>query len=140
MERVTARLASLLSCAALFRSTLAFGFAFSHRRSETAKTAIGQIAEDAAFVFACGAPRSLFAAVNRVAKHLGYNRASTKKVYLKSVRLFFCTGLRVNAFDVGFRIRIRSFSHVNSDTKKFTLGGLGNRTTDFLFLVRATIP
>ena len=84
-------------------------------------------------MFTGRATRGFLAAINGVAKHLGYNRRPTKKVYLKSVRLFFCTRLRVNAFDIGFRIRIRSFSHVNSDTKEFTLGGLRNRTTDFLF-------
>ena len=126
-------LASLLPCASLFRTALGF----SHRRAETAKAAIGQIAQDGAFVLASGATRGLFAAVNGVAKHLGHNRRPAKKVYLKSVRLFFRTRLRVDAFDIGFGIRIRSFSHESSNTKNFTLGGIRDRTTDFLYLVRA---
>jgi hypothetical protein len=38
------------------------------------------------------------------------------------VRLLFGARLCVDAFDVGFGIRIRSFSHESSDAKLFTLG------------------
>ncbi len=86
---------------ALFRGAL-FGtaFAFSYRRTKTAEAAIGQITQNRAFMLTRYASGRFFATVNGVAKHLGHDCRSAKKVHLKPVRLFFCTRLRVDAFNI----------------------------------------
>src|SRR4051794_33905295 len=42
----------------------------------------------------------LFAAVNGVAKHLGYSRNSAKEMDLETVRLFTRFGLRIDSSDI----------------------------------------
>jgi len=49
-----------------------------------------------------GAARSFFATVERIAKHFCNRHSSTKEMHLKSVGLFFCARLRVDAPDVWF--------------------------------------
>ena len=125
------RLTALLRTATLFRATL------THRRAETAKAAIGQVPQNGTLMFSRCATCGFLAPVNSVAKHFSHDRASTKKVDLEPVRLLLGTRLGIDAFDVGFGIRIWSFSHESSDAKLFTLGELWNRTTRLFFLVRA---
>ena len=78
-------------------------------------SSIRQIGNRYALEFSRRTTCGFLAAVNRVAKHFRHNRPSTKKVDLEPVRLLLGTRLGVDAFDVGFGIRIWSFSHKSSD-------------------------
>ena len=145
--RICARLRGLLEriqpklrwkrLTALFRTATLFRAALTHRRAETAEAAIGQVPQNGALMFSRRTTCGFLAAVNCVAKHFRDDRASTKKVDLEPVRLLLGARLGVDAFDVGFGIRIWSFSHESSDAKLFTLGELWNRTTRLFLLVRA---
>ena len=93
----------------------------ARRKSLTSMTAPTRFRSRAAFAGALqrGAlelarcpPRALFPAVKRVTEHSCDRFFPAQKMHLKTVCLFFCAHLRVNAANVLFRIRIRSSSHV----------------------------
>ena len=70
-----------------------------------------QTAHSRVLEFPCGAARCLLATIDAVAKHLGYDFISAKKVDLKTMRLFLRASFCVDAADVRFRVRIGTFSH-----------------------------
>jgi len=58
-----------------------------------------------------GATRCFFSAKDRIAEHFRHGGAATEEMDLKSVGLFFCTHLCVDASDVCFVLRIRPAAH-----------------------------
>ena len=61
--------------------------------------------------FSRGTSRLQLTAIDAVAKHLGYDFISSKKVDLKTMRLFLGALLGVDALDVLFGVGIGSFPH-----------------------------
>ncbi|PYK18642.1 MAG: hypothetical protein DME55_06160, partial [Verrucomicrobia bacterium] len=70
--------------------------------------------------FSRRAPRLQFAAIDAIAKHLGYDFVSAKEVDLKTMCLFLRPRFCVDAANVRLRIRIRtSSSHETKLTEQF---------------------
>jgi hypothetical protein len=77
----------------------------------SAKYACRQIAHGRALKLPGGPPRAFLATVAGVAEQSRHCFPSTKKVHLKSMRLFLGAWLGVDATDVLLRVGISSFFH-----------------------------
>jgi hypothetical protein len=69
--------------------------------------------------FSRGTPRLQLAAIDAVAKHLGHDFISAKKVDLKTMRLFLGARFCIDAANVRLRIGIRTSSHESKLTEQF---------------------
>jgi hypothetical protein len=74
--------------------------AIAARLLKADKLSSRQTAQSRSLEFPRGIPRLQFAAIDTVAKHLGYDFISAKKVDLKTVRLFLRTRFCVDAANV----------------------------------------
>ena len=73
-----------------------------------------QTAQSRPLEFPSCTPRLQFAAIDTIAKHLGYDFVSAKEVDLKTMRLFLRACSCVDAANVCLRIRIGTSSHNES--------------------------
>ena len=70
-----------------------------------------QTSQSRSLEFSRGLSRLQLTAVDTVAKHLGYDLVSAKKMDLKTMRLFLRARFGVDAANVRLRIGIRTSSH-----------------------------
>ena len=73
--------------------------------------ALGSATHRRAFEFSCRTARACLSAEKRITKHPGHGIVSAQKMHLKTVGLFFCTYLGIDAADIRFRIGIGSSWH-----------------------------
>ena len=78
-----------------------------------------QTSQSCLLEFSRGKSRLQLAAIDAVAKHLGYDSISSKKVDLKTMRLFLGARFCVDAANVRLRIGIRTSSHESKLTEQF---------------------
>jgi hypothetical protein len=85
--------------------------AVAARLLKSDKLSSRQAAQSRLFEFPRGTLRLQFAAIDTIAKHLGYDFISAKEVDLKTMRLFLRARFCVDAANVCLRVRIRTSSH-----------------------------
>jgi hypothetical protein len=92
------------------KSTVRKTAAIASRSLKSDKLSSRQTAQGGSLELPRGTSRSLFVAIDAIAKHLRYDFISAKEVDLKSMRLFLRARFCVDAADVRLRIRIRTSS------------------------------
>ena len=85
--------------------------AIAARLLKSDKLSPRQTPQSCSLEFPRGTLRLQLAAIDAIAKHLGYDFISAKEVDLKTMRLFFRARFCVDAANVRLRIRIRTSSH-----------------------------
>src|SRR5882724_5261234 len=88
--------------------------AVAARLLKSDKLSPGQTAQSRSLEFPRGTLRLQFAAIDTIAKHLGYDFISAKEMDLKTMRLFLRARFCVDAPNVCLRIRIGTSSHNES--------------------------
>jgi hypothetical protein len=84
------------------------------RLLESDKLSSRQTAQSRSLEFLRGTLRLQFAAIDTIAKHLGYDFISAKEMDLKAMRLFLRARFCVDATNVCLRVRIGTSSHNES--------------------------
>ena len=88
--------------------------AVATRLLKSDKLSSRQTAQSRLLEFPRGTLRLQFAAIDTIAKHLGYDFISAKEMDLKTMRLFLRARFGVDAANVCLRIRIGTSSHNES--------------------------
>ena len=92
--------------------------AVAARSLKSDKLSSRQTAQSRSLKFPRGMLRLEFASIDTIAKHLGYDFISAKKVDLKTMRLLLRARFCVDAANVRLRITIRTSSHEAKLTKQ----------------------
>jgi hypothetical protein len=99
--------------------------------------ASGEFGHRTVLELSSSATRRSFSAVDGIAKHFRHGGGATEEMNLKTVGLFLCAHLGVDAADICFRLRIRPAAH--NDQNKLKRARINELCVIYLIAIKSGV-